>query len=90
MLSKRKNKGRRQGCDRAGAFVAAQNGVNGIMTLQIEKSYGALLENALDAVFLTRPDGTIRYANPAACALFGYTIDEFRRNYRCVALIRWW
>jgi PAS domain S-box-containing protein len=48
------------------------------MTLQTEKSYSALLENALDAVFLTRPDGTILYANPAACALFGYTIHEFR------------
>jgi PAS domain S-box-containing protein len=48
------------------------------MTLQTEKTYGTLLENALDAVFLTRPDGTILYANPAACALFGYTLDEFR------------
>jgi PAS domain S-box-containing protein len=48
------------------------------MPLQTEKAYGALLENALDAVFLTRPDGTILYANPAACSLFGYTLDEFR------------
>jgi len=48
------------------------------MTHETERTYGALLENALDAVFLTRPDGTILYANPAACALFGYTLDEFR------------
>jgi PAS domain S-box-containing protein len=48
------------------------------MPLQTEKMYGALLEYALDAVFLTRPDGTILYANPAACALFGYTLDELR------------
>jgi len=48
------------------------------MTLQTDATYGALLENALDAVFLTRPDGTILYANPAACVLFGYTLDEFR------------
>jgi two-component system, cell cycle sensor histidine kinase and response regulator CckA len=48
------------------------------MPLQTEKSYGALLEYALDAVFLTSPEGTILYANPAACALFGYTLDEFR------------
>lgn len=61
-----------------------------MMTLQTEKSYGALSENALDAVLLTRPDGIILYANPAASALFGYTIDEFRRNYRCAAPIRWW
>lgn len=58
-----KNIVRRQERDRGGAFVAAQNGVDDIMTLQTEKSYGALLENALDAVFLTRPDGTILYAN---------------------------
>ena len=64
--------------DLGGAFVAAQNGVDDIMTLQTEKTYGTLLENALDAVFLTRPNGTILYANPAACALFGYTLDEFR------------
>lgn len=62
----------------AGTFIAAQNGVDDIVTLQTEKTYGTLLENALDAVFLTRPDGTILYANPAACALFGYTVDEFR------------
>jgi len=48
------------------------------MTLQTEKTYGVLLENALDAIFLTRPDGAILYANPAACVLFGYTLDEFR------------
>jgi PAS domain S-box-containing protein len=46
--------------------------------LQTEKDYGELLEHALDAVFLTQPDGKILYANPAACAMFGYTIDEFR------------
>jgi PAS domain S-box-containing protein len=46
--------------------------------LQTEKDYGEILKHALDAVFLTRPDGTILYANPAACVMFGYTIDEFR------------
>ena len=36
-----------------------------------------LLEHGLDAVLLTRPDGTVLYANPAACALFGYSREEF-------------
>jgi len=49
-----------------------------IMDTQTEKTYGVLLDNALDAVFLTNPEGTILYANPAACALFGYTLDGFR------------
>ncbi len=48
------------------------------MAHETERIYGALMENALDAVFLTRPDGAILYANPAACELFGYTLDEFR------------
>ena len=46
--------------------------------LQTEKDYGELLKHSLDTVFLTQPEGTILYANPAACAMFGYTIDEFR------------
>jgi len=48
------------------------------MALQSEKTYSALLEYALDAALLIRPDGAILYANPAACSLFGYTLDEFR------------
>jgi PAS domain S-box-containing protein len=48
------------------------------MKKQIKSDYVELLENALDAGFLTRPDGTILYANAAACALFGYTPEEFQ------------
>lgn len=44
-----------------------------------ESIYAQLLKHGLAAAFLTRPgDGVILYANPAACKLFGYTIDEFR------------
>ena len=49
------------------------------MTGHAESIYAQLLEHGLDAAFLTRPeDGAILYANPAACRLFGYTLDEFR------------
>ena len=48
------------------------------MEPQTESTYGTLLDNALDAVFLANQEGAILYANPAACALFGYTLDEFR------------
>ena len=49
------------------------------MTRPAESIYAQLLEHGLDAAFLTRPeDGAILYANPAACRLFGYTLDEFR------------
>src|SRR5262245_34722360 len=50
-----------------------------MMTRPAESLYAQLLEHGLDATFLTRPeDGAILYANPAACRLFGYTLDEFR------------
>lgn len=36
-----------------------------------------LFLNSLDAIFLTEPDGNIRNANPAACKMFGRTVEEF-------------
>ena len=49
------------------------------MTRPAESIYAQLVEHGLDAAFQTRPeDGAILYANPAACRLFGYTLDEFR------------
>jgi PAS domain S-box-containing protein len=40
------------------------------------ESYRALFENSLDAVFFTAPDGRVFTANPAACAMFGFTEKE--------------
>ena len=37
------------------------------------KSYKFIFESSLDAILLTRPDGTIFYANSAAEELCGYT-----------------
>ena len=49
------------------------------MTRPSASIYVQLVEHALDAALLTRPaDGAILYANPAACRLFGYTLDELR------------
>jgi PAS domain S-box-containing protein len=49
------------------------------MTRPAESMYAQLVEHGLDAALQTRPeDGAILYANPAACRLFGYTLDEFR------------
>jgi PAS domain S-box-containing protein len=49
------------------------------MTRLVDSLYAQLLEHGLSAAFLTRlEDGAILYANPAACRLFGYTLDEFR------------
>ncbi len=41
-----------------------------------EERYRSLFENSIDAIFLTRPDGTIVAANPEACRTFGMTEEE--------------
>ena len=41
--------------------------------------YKALIENSMSAIFFTKPDGTILDANPAACHMFHYTVEEFRK-----------
>lgn len=40
--------------------------------------YKALIENSMSAIFFTKPDGAILDANPAACSMFGYSVQEFR------------
>ncbi len=35
-----------------------------------------LVENSGEAFLQTRPEGPVDFANPAACAMFGYTADE--------------
>jgi diguanylate cyclase (GGDEF)-like protein/PAS domain S-box-containing protein len=43
-----------------------------------EARYQALFEHSIDAVFLTKRDGSILSANAQACELLGYTEDELR------------
>ena len=44
-----------------------------------ERKFRAVFENALDAMFLTIPDGQVLAANPAACAMFGMSEAELCR-----------
>lgn len=44
--------------------------------------YQALVQNSLDAVLLTSPDGRILAANPAACEMFGRPEEELLRATR--------
>jgi PAS domain S-box-containing protein len=37
-----------------------------------------LFNSSLDGIVITQPDGKIRDANPAACQMFGYSIDEIK------------
>jgi PAS domain S-box-containing protein len=41
--------------------------------------YKELFENSMSAIFFTKPDGSILDANPAACKMFDYTVEEFRK-----------
>ena len=43
-----------------------------------EARFRALFEHSPDGVFLTRPDGSIDVASPAACSMFGYSLEELK------------
>jgi PAS domain S-box-containing protein len=47
-----------------------------------ERKYRGLFENSLDAVYLTRPDGTILDANQAACRMHEMTLEEIKERGR--------
>jgi PAS domain S-box-containing protein len=44
-----------------------------------EGLFRLIFENSGDAILLTRPDGRISAANPAACRMFDRTQAEFRK-----------
>ncbi|SNB46957.1 PAS domain S-box protein [Geobacter sp. DSM 9736] len=44
-----------------------------------EQRFRSLFENSLDGVLLTVDDGSILAANPAACAMFGMSVEELCR-----------
>lgn len=44
-----------------------------------ETRYRLLFDNSLDGVMLTAPDGRVLKANPAMCAMLGYTEEEICR-----------
>lgn len=46
---------------------------------EIEERYRMVVDNSLDAVLLTAPDGNILSANPTACRMFGRTEEEICR-----------
>jgi PAS domain S-box-containing protein len=47
-----------------------------------DAKYRALVESSLDAIFVITDDGDILAANPAACAMYGYTEEEFKQLSR--------
>jgi two-component system, cell cycle sensor histidine kinase and response regulator CckA len=47
-----------------------------------ERRYRSIVDNSLDAILLTTPDGGILEANPAACRMFGRSPEELRQGGR--------
>lgn len=43
-----------------------------------ERQYRQLVDQSNDAILLTKPDGAILDANPAACRIFGRSVDDIR------------
>jgi PAS domain S-box-containing protein len=53
-----------------------------------EAKFHSLFVNALDAMFLTRPDGSILMANPTACEMLGMSEEELVAGGRDSILVR--
>lgn len=47
-----------------------------------EENYRSLFDYSMDAILLTRPDGSILDANPAACKMFGRSVHEIKKAGR--------
>lgn len=47
-----------------------------------EEHFRQLFETSLECIVQTRPDGQVLNANPAACALFGMSVEELRARGR--------
>jgi len=47
-----------------------------------EENFRQLFERSLHGILQAMPDGSIQYANPAACQLFGLSQDEIRQRGR--------
>src|SRR5262244_867728 len=58
------------------AHVGNQDSSDASAAKRGEERFRSLFENSIDAVLLSTPDGTIEAANPAACRLFGRTVEE--------------
>ncbi|MFZ3044674.1 MAG: PAS domain S-box protein, partial [Desulfatirhabdiaceae bacterium] len=46
---------------------------------QSEIHYRSLFDNSMDAFLFVSPDGSIHDANPAACRMFGRTVEEIKK-----------
>ena len=47
-----------------------------------EENFRRLFDSSLHGILQAMPDGSVQYANPAACRLFGLTQDEIRARGR--------
>jgi PAS domain S-box-containing protein len=48
----------------------------GKFPVDVNESFRMLFDNSLDAILLSHPDGAIFNANPAACKMFGKSVQE--------------
>lgn len=55
-----------------------QHGIAGQGLSESEEHYRTLFNYSKDAVLLTRPDGAVLDANPAACEMFGRSLAEIK------------
>lgn len=53
-----------------------------IQLTESEEKNRLIMDNSMDAILLTKPDGTVHSANKAACMMFGMTEEEICRAGR--------
>ncbi|MBP8998522.1 MAG: PAS domain S-box protein [Anaerolineaceae bacterium] len=49
---------------------------------EVQEKFKWMIDASMDAVLLTNPDGSIQFANPAACQMFGWTEEEIIQGGR--------
>jgi PAS domain S-box-containing protein len=52
-----------------------------------QSDFRSLFENSLDSILITKPDGSILSANPAACRMFSMSEEEIRRVGRAGLMV---
>jgi PAS domain S-box-containing protein len=52
------------------------------MTISLDSWHRLLFEHSMDGILLTQPDGSVLAANPAACAILGYSQEDLCQRGR--------
>jgi len=58
------------------AYEVTEHAIAHAKLMESEERYRAIFDHSLDGIILSKPNGTILSANPAACSIFGCSEEE--------------